>query len=34
MLNTLIITAGEQQTMSFYMNIGNTYYNDLGRGIS
>jgi hypothetical protein len=31
MLNTLIITAGEQQTMNFYMNIGNTYYNDYGR---
>lgn len=30
-LNTLIITAGEQQTMNFYMNIGNTYPNDLGR---
>lgn len=30
-LNTLIITAGEQQTMNFYMNIGNTYYNDVGR---
>lgn len=30
-LHTLIITAGEQQTMNFYMNIGNTYYNDLGR---
>ncbi len=30
-LNTLIITAGEQQTMNFYMNIGNTYTNDLGR---
>lgn len=30
-LGTLIITAGEQQTMNFYMNIGNTYYNDLGR---
>ncbi|HHV51803.1 MAG TPA: hypothetical protein PLG48_02975 [Candidatus Avimonas sp.] len=30
-LNILIITAGEQQTMNFYMNIGNTYYNDLGR---
>ena len=30
-LNTLIITAGEQQTMNFYMNIGNTYGNDLGR---
>lgn len=30
-LNTLIITAGEQQTMNFYMNLGNTYQNDLGR---
>ena len=30
-LNTLIITAGEQQTMNFYMNLGNTYGNDLGR---
>ena len=30
-LNTLIITSGEQQTMNFYMNIGNTYLNDLGR---
>lgn len=30
-LNTLIITAGEQQTMNFYMNIGNTYDNDCGR---
>ena len=30
-LNTLIITAGEQQTMNFYMNVGNTYGNDLGR---
>ncbi|MDO9534455.1 MAG: hypothetical protein Q7J85_03780 [Bacillota bacterium] len=30
-LNTLIITAAEQQTMNFYMNIGNTYLNDLGR---
>ena len=30
-LNTLIITAGEQQTMNFYMNLGNTYNNDLGR---
>jgi len=31
MLSTLIITSGEQQTMNFYMNLGNTYYNDLGR---
>ena len=30
-LNTLIITSGEQQTMNFYMNLGNTYINDLGR---
>ncbi len=30
-LSTLIITAGEQQTMNFYNNIGNTYYNDYGR---
>ena len=30
-LNTLIITAAEQQTMNFYMNIGNNYYTDLGR---
>lgn len=30
-LSTLIITAGEQQTMNFYMNIGNTYDNDPGR---
>ncbi|NLG37226.1 MAG: hypothetical protein GX549_04365 [Clostridiales bacterium] len=30
-LNTLIITSAEQQTMNFYMNIGNNYYNDLGR---
>jgi len=30
-LNTLIITSAEQQTMNFYMNIGASYYNDLGR---
>ncbi|HHU05879.1 MAG TPA: hypothetical protein GXZ65_05285 [Clostridiales bacterium] len=30
-LNTLIITSGEQQTMNFYMNLGNTYGTDLGR---
>ena len=30
-LNTLIITAGEQQTMNFYNNIGNGYYTDEGR---
>lgn len=30
-LNTMIITAGEQQTMNFYMNIGNTYDGDPGR---
>jgi len=31
LLNTLIITAGEQQTMNFYMNLGNYYGYDLGR---
>lgn len=31
LLNTLIITAGEQQTMNFYMNIGPTYPKELGR---
>lgn len=30
-LNTLIITSAEQQTMNFYMNIGDQYYTDLGR---
>ena len=30
-LNTLIITSGEQQTMNFYMNLGNSYGNDQGR---
>jgi hypothetical protein len=30
-LNTMIITAAEQQTMNFYMNLGNSYYSDLGR---
>jgi len=30
-LATHIITAAEQQTMNFYMNIGQTYHNDLGR---
>jgi len=30
-LNSLIIMAAEQQTMNFYMNLGNTYYNDLGK---
>lgn len=32
-LSTLIITAGEQQTMNFYMNMGPTYQNDLGRAL-
>lgn len=31
MLNTMIITAGEQQTMNFYMNLGNYYGGELGR---
>ena len=30
-LNSMIITAGEQQTMNFYNNLGNTYDNDCGR---
>lgn len=30
-LNTMIITAAEQQTMNFYMNVGATYQNDAGR---
>lgn len=30
-LNIHTITAAEQQTMNFYMNVGDSYYNDLGR---
>ena len=30
-LNTGIITAAEQQTMNYYMNVGGFYHNDLGR---
>ncbi len=30
-LTTHIITAAEQQTMNFYMNVAQTYHNDLGR---
>ena len=30
-LNVLTITAAEQQTMNFYMNVGPAYYSDLGR---
>lgn len=30
-LNTAIITAAEQQTMNFYMNIGQYYTSDIGR---
>lgn len=30
-LNTLIITSGEQQTMNYYNNLGNSYDNDCGR---
>lgn len=30
-LSTIIITAGEQQTMNFYMNMGPTYEKDPGR---
>ena len=32
-LHTGIITAAEQQTMNFYMNLGNYYHSDLGRKI-
>ena len=30
-LHTGIITAAEQQTMNYYMNVGGFYHNDLGR---
>lgn len=30
-LNTMIITAAEQQTMNYYMNLGSFYASDLGR---
>lgn len=30
-LNTMIITAAEQQTMNYYMNVANLYHSDLGR---
>ncbi len=30
-LNTMIITAAEQQTMNYYMNLGTFYTSDLGR---
>lgn len=30
-LHTSIITAAEQQTMNYYMNLGSFYHNDLGR---
>ena len=30
-LNTAIITAAEQQTMNYYMNVGSFYHSDLGR---
>ena len=32
-LHVLTIVAGEQQTMNFYMNIGNRYDTELGRGL-
>ena len=32
-LYTLTLLAGEQQTMNFYMNVGNTLQDQLGRGI-
>lgn len=30
-IDVAIITAAEQQTMNFYMNVGSYYHNDLGR---
>lgn len=30
-LNTMIITAAEQQTMNYYMNLGNFYHSETGR---
>lgn len=30
-LSAMIITAAEQQTMNYYMNVGNLYVSDLGR---
>lgn len=30
-LNMLMITASEQQTMNYYMTVGNAYHTDLGR---
>ena len=30
-LNAMIITAAEQQTMNYYMNVANLYHSDLGR---
>lgn len=32
-LHILTIVAGEQQTMNFYMNVGNRYPSELGRGL-
>lgn len=32
-LGALILTAGEQQTMNFYMNMGPTYMSDYGRAL-
>ena len=32
-LGALILTAGEQQTMNFYMNLGNTYPEGVGRDL-
>ena len=32
-LHTGIITAAEQQTMNYYMNVGSFYHSDLGRGL-
>ena len=33
LMSTMTIVAGEQQTMNFYMNVGNKAKNQLGRGL-
>ena len=32
-MNVLTLVAGEQQTMNFYMNVGNTLEDSIGRGL-
>jgi rubrerythrin len=33
LMNVLTLVAGEQQTMNFYMNVGNTLEDSIGRGL-